>query len=111
MYLYELENDPKLIKLIAATDQLRMALEKNEITQNWSLDKLMTYFRKFNIVLSPNDLYSMVQTKPLKNVVSNIEGDQVIFKGLEPATPSVESPPPEQSKEVVAKMAQSAMKK
>jgi hypothetical protein len=111
MYLYELDNDPKLIKLIAATDQLRTALERNEITQNWSLDKLMTYFRKFDLVLSPSDLYSMIQSKPLKNVVSNIEGDQVIFKGLEPAAPPVESPPPEQSKEVVAKMAQSAMKK
>ena len=53
----------------------------------------------------------MMQSKPLKNVVSNIEGDMVIFKGLEPATPSTETPPPEQSKEVVAKMAKSAMTK
>lgn len=111
MYLYEFVNDPKLVKLIAATDQLRTALENQQITKNWTVDKLLTYFRKFDITLSQNDLYSMMQSKPLKNVVSNIEGDMVIFKGLEPATPSTETPPPEQSKEVVAKMAKSAMTK
>ncbi len=111
MYLYEVVNDPKLVKLIAATDQLRTALENQQITKNWTVDKLLTYFRKFDITLSQNDLYSMMQSKPLKNVVKNIEGDMVIFKGIEPAPKSTETPPPEQSKEVVAKMAKSAMTK
>lgn len=111
MYLHELVNDPKLVKLIAATDQLRTSLENKEIVDNWSVDQLLSYFRRFDLVLSNNDLYSMIQTKPLKNVVSNIEGDQVIFKGLEQPTPPVETPPPEQSQEIVQKMAQSAMAK
>jgi hypothetical protein len=110
MYLYELVNDPKVIKLIAATDQLKTGLDNKEITENWPIEALLTYFRKFDLVLSKDDLYSMMQSKPLKNVVQNIEGDQVIFKGLQaPAQP--ESPPPEQGKEVVKKMAKSAMKK
>lgn len=110
MRLYEFVDDPRLIKLIAATDQLRTMLEQGKITKNWSLDKLLHYFRKFDLVLSPNDIYDMLQQKPLKNVVSNVEGDEVVFKGLEPSKPAAEAPPPEQSKEVVSKMAQHAMK-
>jgi hypothetical protein len=110
MRLFEISNDPKLTKLIAATDQLRTYLEQGKITKNWTLDQLLQYFRKFELVLSPNDIYGMLQQKPLKNVVSNVEGDQVVFKGLEQPEPPVEAPPPEQSKEVVAKMAQKAMK-
>lgn len=111
MYLHELVNDPKLVKLIAATDQLRTGLENQQITDNWPVEALLTYFRKFDLVLSKNDLYSMMQTKPLKNIVSNIEGDTVIFKGLPQEPQQPESPPPEQSKEVVKKMAKSAMTK
>ena len=110
MRLFELSDDPKLTKLIAATDQLRTDLESGLITQNWKLDQLLQYFRKFDLVLSPGDIYGMLQQKPLKNVISNVQGQDVIFKGLEQPEPAAEAPPPEQSKEVVAKMAQSAMK-
>lgn len=111
MHLYELVNDPKLVKLIAAVDQLNTALDSKRITDNWTIDKLLTYFRKFDLTLSRDDLYSMIQTKPLKNVVSNIEGDTVVFKGLSQQPQQTEAPPPEQSQEVVAQMAKSAMNK
>ena len=109
MRLFELANDPKLTRLIAATDQLKTYLDQGKIIKNWTLDQLLTYFRKFDLILSSDDIYGMIQQKPLKNVISNVEGDQVIFKGLEPQQPAAEAPPPEQSKEVVAKMAQHAM--
>jgi hypothetical protein len=111
MHLYELVNDPKLVKLIAAVDQFNTALDSKRITDNWTIDKLLTYFRKFDLTLSRDDLYSMIQTKPLKNVVSNIEGDTVVFKGLPQQPQQTEAPPPEQSQEVVAQMAKSAMNK
>lgn len=110
MYLHELVNDPKLVKLITAVDQLNTALENQKITEPWTVDKLLTYFRRFDLTLSKDDLYSMIQTKPLKKVISNIEGDNVIFKGLPQQPQQPEAPPPEQSKEVVAQMAKSAMK-
>jgi hypothetical protein len=111
MYLHELVNDPKLVKLIAAVDQLNSSLENKKITEPWTVDKLLTYFRRFDLTLSKDDLYSMIQTKPLKKVISNIEGDNVVFKGLPQQPQQPEAPPPEQSKEVVAKMAKSAMTK
>jgi hypothetical protein len=110
MQLSEFVDDPKLIKLIAATDQLRILLKKGEIKKNWTLGKLLSYFRRFDLVFSPEDIYSMIEQKPLKNVVSNVQGDEVIFKGLEPKKPAAEAPPPEQSKDIVSKMAKHARK-
>ena len=47
---------------------------------------------------------------PLQNVISNKQGDTVIFKGHEPAPVTSPMPDQENSQKVVAQMAQSAMK-
>jgi hypothetical protein len=52
----------------------------------------------------------MIKKPPLQNVISNIQGDTVIFKGHEPAPVTPEMPDQENSQKVVAQMAQSAMK-
>jgi hypothetical protein len=111
MYLFELTDQERLVKIITITDQLRSALESGKITSNWDVDTLLKYFREYDVVLSPNDLYNMIQQKPLKNVISNIKGKEVIFKGLPQQQEPVEAPPPEQSKDVVAKMAKHAQSK
>jgi len=110
MYLFELTDQDKLVKILTAIDVLKDAISTGVITSNWDVDTLLKYFREHGIVLGTNDLYNMVQKKPLKNVISNIEGDEVIFKGLPQQQKAQETPPPEQSKEVVAKMAKKAMK-
>ncbi len=113
MRLFELVTDPQLIRLIAATDQLKTALDKKEITQNITVQQLKDYFKKVSggqLILSNDDLYAMIQKKPLNSVISNIQGDEVVFKGLTPTQKTEPPPPPEQSKEVVDKMAQNAMK-
>jgi len=113
MRLFELVTDPQLIRLIAATDQLKTALDKKEITQNITVQQLKDYFKKVSggqLTLSNDDLYAMIQKKPLNSVISNIQGDEVVFKGLTPTQKTEPPPPPEQSKDVVDKMAQNAMK-
>jgi hypothetical protein len=110
MYLFEFDENEKLIRIIAAADQLKIALDQGQIQSNWDVETLLSYFRDFDIILSNTDLYNMITKKPLKNIISNIEGDEVVFKGLEPIQ-DTEAPPPEQSKEVVAKMAKGAMNK
>jgi len=111
MYLFEISDNPKLAKMIAAIDQLKTGLDTGEISTNWSIDALLTYFRKFDLILSPEDLYDMIKQKPLKNVISNIQGDEVIFRGIPDANQDIEAPPPESGKKTVNKMAKHAMKK
>jgi len=113
MRLFELVTDPQLIRLIAATDQLKTALDKKEITQNITVQQLKDYFKKVSggqLTFSNDDLYAMLQKKPLNSVISNIQGDEVVFKGLTPTQKTEPPPPPEQSKDIVDKMAQNAMK-
>ena len=111
MYLLEITENPKLSKAIVAIDKLRDALDSKEITANWTLDTLLKYFEKFDLILSPEDLYDMIKTKPLKDVISNIQGDEVIFKGLPQKEKHKDAPPPEETKKTIKKMAKHAMKK
>lgn len=113
MRLFELATDPQLIRLIAAADQLKTALNTGQIKQNITVNQLKDFFKEVTdgqLILSNDDLYAMIQKKPLNSIISNIQGDEVVFKGLTPTQKTEPPPPPEQSKEVVDKMAQNAMK-
>ena len=107
MRLFELAAiDPETAKLIAVTDQLRVGLDNNPNLQ-WSTYDLLQYFQKYNITLDITDLYDMIQRPPLNNVISNIQGDVVVFKGQESARPQT-SNSKQDSKKIVAQMAKSA---
>lgn len=110
MYLFEFNDNTSLVKLVAAADQLKTAIATGEVTSNWDIDTLLSYFRKFDIILSNEDLYNMITVPPLKYIISNIQGKEVIFKGVDQPKKQPESPPPKQSKEIVNKMAQKAIK-
>lgn len=106
MRLFELDLQNALAtKIVAATDQLKFDLENGMIEPNWTLDQLLDYFQDHDVILDPTDLYVMIKQEPLKSVISNIQGDQVVFKGQATSTEM----PQDQSQQVVAQMAQSAM--
>jgi hypothetical protein len=96
--------DPIVTKLVAVTDQLKSDLERGEADPNMLLPDFLQYLKKFGIVLDKTDLYDMIKNMPLKSLISNIQGDKIIFKGF--GTP--EAPPEEESKKIVANMAQTA---
>lgn len=106
MRLFELDDQNALAtKIVAAADQLKFDLENGNVEPNWSLDQLLKYFQNYGVILDPTDLYNMIKQRPLKDVITNIQGDKVVFKGQS----NTNQMPKDQSKEVVAKMAQSAM--
>lgn len=105
MFLYELdETQPLTIKIVAIVDQLKRDLDKGKVS-DWNVDQLLQYFQKYDVILDPTDLYSMIQKPPLKNVISDIQGDKVVFKGQD--TP-MDQPEDEQQK-IVATMAKKAV--
>ena len=107
MRLFELTDiDPQTAKLIAVTDQLRVGLDKNPDLQ-WSTDDLLQYFQKYDITLDITDFYDMIKKPPLNNVISNIQGDKVIFKGQDTSTPATSTDKTD-SKKIVKQMAKSA---
>jgi hypothetical protein len=107
MRLFEIADiDPQTSKLIAITDQLRTDLDKNP-DLSWSTDTLLDYFQKYEISLDVSDLYDMIKQPPLSNVISNIQGDKVIFNGQSEGTPST-STDKSDSKNIVKQMANKA---
>jgi len=102
MLLWEFE-DALVTKIVTVSDQLKSDLESGKIQGNWTLDQLLNYFQDYDIILDPDDLYNMIQKEPLKKVIANIQGDEVVWKGTEtPETPT------DQNQKVVKQMAQRA---
>ena len=107
MFLFELA-DPASAKLIVLVNQLKTDVENGIIDpSSYTTDEFLTYLQeKGDIVLDVTDLYDMIKKPPLNTVISNIQGDQVIFKGQEETQPAQDQ---SQSRQVVQQMAQSAM--
>lgn len=104
MRLYEFA-DPLIPKLIAVSDQLQSDLESGTIQPEMSLEEFIQYLQAFGITLDPNDLYNMIKKPPMNQYISNIKGDQVIFKGF-----GTIDQPEDEKKKIVKQMASSAMK-
>jgi FMN-dependent NADH-azoreductase len=108
MRLFELAGpDPIVTRLVAITDQLKSELDSKNIDPQMSVDQLLKYLSDYDIVVDVSDLYNMIQKPPLKNIIDNIQGDQVIFKGQGAGAGEAEDET--QSQQVVQQMAQNAM--
>ena len=106
MRLYEFAQSPLIPKLIAVSDQLKSDLDDGTIQPEMSLQEFIEYLQAFDITLDPNDLYNMIKNPPLNKLISNIKGDQVIFKGF-----GTLDQPEDEKKKVVKQMAKSAQQK
>ncbi len=105
MFLFELDAAGDVItKLTIIADQLKAGVEKNNIIE-WPLDQLLSYLQNKGVPVDKDTLYDMIKSPPLNNVIDNIQGDKVIFKGK--AAPDV--PDTDKNKEIVKQMAQQAM--
>lgn len=93
-----------ITKLVAIADQLKSDLEKGEADPNMSVPDFLQYLKKYDIIYDKTDLYDMIKKLPLKNLISNIQGDNIVFKGF--GTP--EAPPEDESQSIVAGMAKKA---
>lgn len=106
MFLFEFDDTKPLVtKIVIATDQLEKDVEKG-LVQGWSVDDLLDYFAKYNVILDKSDLYSMIQKDPLKQVIKNIQGSEVVFKGENESETQ-----PDQNKKIVKQMANKALTK
>jgi hypothetical protein len=105
MRLYEFEGSPLLVRLVASTSQLKSEIDSGEVHSDWTVPELLQYYRDNDIVIDKSDLYDMIKKAPLNKSIANIQGDNVIFKGSEPA-PAAQ---PDENQKIVAQMAQNAM--
>ena len=111
MRLYEFadpdQDNARAVEIIAVSNELKQDVENRKIDPaNFSTDELIDYFDERGIILDPQNLYSMIKKLLLKGIISNIQGDKVVFKGEEPIDTT---DTPDENQATVANMAQSAM--
>ena len=111
MRLYEFadpdQDNARAVEIIAVSNELKQDVENRKIDPaNFSTDELLDYFDERGIILDPQNLYSMIKKPLLKGIISNIQGDKVVFKGEEPIDTT---DTPDENQATVANMAQSAM--
>lgn len=108
MRLFELDQpNPLVTKLVAVSDQLKTDIENGDVSPVMTVDQLLNYFRDYDITLDVTDLYDMIKKEPLKKLIANIKGDDVVFRGI--SEPQLGAQP-EQNEKIVQQMAKSAMK-
>ena len=109
MLLYEFTGINDLAsQLVATTSQLKAGIDSGQEKTKWTVDELLHYLKGNDIQIDKSDLYNMIKKPPLKNIIDNIQGDTVIFKGQE----SPDAPTDiDQNKKIVSTMAHNAAKK
>jgi hypothetical protein len=109
MRLFEFDDDNVTVaKIVALTNQLKDDLDNGKIGDDYTVDRLLDYFQDYDVILDVTDLYNMIQTPPLKDLIKNIQGDRVVFRGQKEDT--VDKPPTPDNDKTVARMAKRAMK-
>lgn len=108
MRLFELEIDhTDKIRLIPAVGQIKSDLEKGKSISN-NVEDLVDYLQKNDINISAEDLFDLYKLPPLNQVISNIQGDEVVFKSKEDDIQN--SDQESEQEKTVAQMAKKAMK-
>ena len=113
MYLFEFDQDrSQMAQLVALTNQLKQDVDSGDIdVDNYTVDELLDYFQKYDIILDTEDLYNMIKVPPLKDLISNIQGDKVVLRGHDEEGSSDADPQVEKNKGIVSQMAKSALNK
>lgn len=110
MFLFEFDQDRALVsKIVTLTSQLEQDLEDGKLGPGYTVNQLLDYFQSYDVILDVNDLYNMIKVPPLKSVIKNIQGDEVVFVGQEESKKTYDAPAGD-DKKTVAAMAKRAMK-
>lgn len=106
MRLYEFVNTDTLVtKLVAVSDQLKTDLEDQTVDSEMSVTEFLNYLQKYDITLDKLDLYNMIKKPPLKNLIKNIQGEKIIFKGMSSSDDEQDS---DEQQKIVKSMADKA---
>lgn len=93
MRLFEFSDaDPLRVKLVAVANQLSTS------TEPMSTDEFLTVLNKNGIALDKADLFDIVKKDPLVNIISDVNDNQVTFKGQENDIEGQEQGPDENEK-------------
>jgi hypothetical protein len=105
MFLFEFDENNLVSKVVALTNQLQQDLDQGKLNDGYTVDELLDYFSKYDVILDVNDLYNMIRVDPLKKLIKNIQNDKVVFVGQDEGETDTDT-----NDKTVEKMAKRAQK-
>jgi hypothetical protein len=101
--------DPDAIKLAAIGQFLLKRAEDTASVKPMNVDSFIKIAKENGINLDRERLMAMSQTEPLSNIITDIQGDSIIWKGAQPVTPDGETMSVDQARRKVNQMAKRAI--
>lgn len=108
--LYEFETDDHdLVKLTGIVSQIHNRIKDTGYDKKFSLEALLNILRDRELDITPEQFIEMSQNSPLKNIIANVSGNSIVFKGESDVSTDVEKP--DETTSTLEKMAKRAAKK
>ena len=113
MRLYEFTEDPNTLstKLTGIVSQIHGRMGDTGSEEPYSLKALLNILGNRGIHVTDEQFRSMVGQPPLNNLIANVQGDRVIFKGHEGSDLGSSVEEPDDTTDTLKKMASRAEKK
>lgn len=108
MRLFEFDDSDIDIKLAVIVDELKTELDNGELADSIPTDEFLDRLEARGVPLDIEQLREKIQEKPLSDVVSNMDDDNVEFNGN--SNDDLDFDDQADQEKVVAQMAKSAMK-
>jgi len=102
-------NDPLRVATTAALSSARAEIEDSNYKGKFTLDALKQELEKHGVRLSKSQMIELSKQEPWKNLISDISGNKVVFKGDPNAHEDNMSP--DETSDTLDKMADRSTKK
>jgi len=101
--------DPNTVRLVALAKFLRGRAQDTQSVKPTSVDTFIGIARDMGIDFTAERLQTLVTKDPLRNIIANIEGNNIIWKGSEETVAPTMGV--DQARDTVDRMAKRAAKK
>jgi hypothetical protein len=103
------QDDPLRVATTAALSHAKAEIEDTAYKGKYTLDTLQQELEKYDVRLSKAQMIELAKQEPWKNLISNISGEKVVFKG-DPDEHS-DNEEPDDTTDTLDKMADRSTKK
>jgi len=81
MFLREFTDNSLAVRLSSVVRQLKARRDDTAAKEPMSVRSFINHLRDNDLYVTKEDLIDMIKNPPLKNIIHNIKGDRVVFKG------------------------------
>lgn len=105
------EGDPLRVATTAVLSKIKSEIDDSAYRSEFTVNALLSKLAAYGIRISHNQLIDLVDQEPWSNLISNIQGNQVVFKGSQEDDTSPEIDDPDNSEATLDQMSKRATKK